>query len=120
MWRHKKLLIPCVPHSTGIGGGIDSRPEVGLRTPAARRDVEILAFGKGCCFLDADYVVFKPQVSIDIALALEMSGDDFAAVGEGEHSALHAENMRKVTKEAGAKGLEVFQVRLAHFAEQEA
>src|SRR5262245_50074897 len=49
-----------------------------------------------------------------------MTGDDFAAVGEGQHSALHAKDMRKVAKETGAKGREVFQVRLAHFAEQQA
>src|SRR5678816_3699254 len=48
-----------------------------------------------------------------------MPGNDFTAVGEGEHSALHTKDMRKVAKEADAKGLEVFEVGLAHFAEQQ-
>src|SRR5688572_24188636 len=120
MWFHKQLFIPRVSHAAGIGGGIYSRPEVRLRAAAACCNVEVFAFGKRCRLFDADHIVFKAEVSIDVTLALEMPGDDLAAVGKGEHSALNAKDMRKVTEETGAKSLEVFEVRLAHFSEQQA
>lgn len=105
--------------TAGVGCGIDARAEIGLGTATAGGDVDVFAFGEGGGFFDADDVVFEAEVGIDVVLGLEVAGDDAAAVGEGEDAAV-AEIVRQTAEETEAEILEVFEVGLGDFAEEEA
>ena len=71
----KHGAIPGVTDSARVGGGIDARTPIGFAGAATSGDVLVFARGQRGGFLDADHVVFKAEVSIDILLRLEMAGE---------------------------------------------
>jgi len=116
----EEFFVPLMADPAGIGGGVNAGAPGGAGTSAASGDMAIFAFGKGGGFLDADDVVFEAEILIDVLFGLEMAEDDFAAIGKGEHAAMGLVIVRQAGEELLAKALEMFDVGLAYFAEEQA
>ena len=104
----------------GIGGRIEARAPIGFGGAATARDVLVFAGGQLSGFLNADDVVFQAQVGINVFLALVMAQDDARAVYEGEDAARDVEVVGKAMEQSLPQSLEILQVQLAHFAQQQA
>src|SRR6185503_4584201 len=96
--------------STGIGGSVDARTPAGFAGATTGGNVAVLALSESGGFFDADDVVFKPQVGIDVGFVLVMTGDDARTVLEGNGVLRCGEEMRELREDAMTKVFEVFQV----------
>lgn len=103
-----------------IGGGMNTRSTIGFGGAATGGDVLVFAARELGGFLNADDVVFKTKVAINVLLALVMAENDLRAVGEDEQAARDVELMREPLEETATEGFEVFAVGLADLAEEQA
>ena len=113
------LAVPNMTDPARVGGGINAGPPIGLGSAVASFDVVIFLGGESGGLLDADDVVFEPEIAIDILLGLEMAGDDAGAIGEFEGAGLAGKFIGGL-EHLAAEIVKIFAIGLSDFAEEEA
>lgn len=74
--QNELISVPGVADAARIGGRVDAGAPAGPGSAATGGDVLMFARGEGGSFLDADEVVFEAEISVDVALILEMATDN--------------------------------------------
>ena len=69
--------------------------------------------------LDADHVIFQPQVSIDILLRLKVPRNNSRSIRKCEHPAIRGELMFQVPKQPSPKVFKIFHVGFANLPQQQ-
>ena len=98
---------------------VEFHPNERLACATAGRDVLILPARQRRRLLNANHVVFQPEIRINVFLVLEMSLDDARAVVKFQQSSIRAGLMPQSTEQPLPQILEVLHVRFAHLAQEQ-